>query len=299
MCNGDCPDTLYPIAENVYNAELCKALNPIILPLGSIGAVALAFFVFWAAVLCFRPPREILCLCRSSPKTSTTHNEGQNEQLEQEEGPTNNNGKTDEVGTGEGEKAIETDQKEQPETKINDEKTFRSWTISSPLRFYVVTLSLAWCGFWIVFGPTLHVFLTRLQCDNYATLYEDPDDFYVVYGINHATTGASTYSSVNAYHYETLSGVGAASSVSGYEGSAQVYLGDDSKIAKYLYAYRFARDCKVSGFDSYCLDIASEGEVSIPLDHRIMFIGRMYIDPKTGAGPDPNEVIYDYVKHFY
>jgi hypothetical protein len=284
MCNGDCPDALYPIAENVYNAEKCRILNPLILPLGIAGGVLMAIFVFIVTKICLRPPRAIIFPCCHSSANESSSSDG----VVDSDGSHSSH-------------PIDTRRSHSSHSShpIDTRRSFRQFAISSTRTYYLVAVICSACGFWVVNGPCLYVYLTRLQCEHYATLFDDPNDFYVVYGINHAMTGASTYSSVNAYHYEMKSGVGAASSQDGYDGSAQVYLGEDSEIAKYLYVTRFSRDCKASGFDEYCLDIASEGAVSIPIDQRILFIGRLYIDPLTGAGPDPNEVIYDNVKHFY
>lgn len=229
MCQGDCPDTLYPVSENVYDAEFCDVVSKLLLPLGSTGAAVaavLGFVIYWLAVR----------------KRGYARN-----------------------------------------------------------KFWGIGAIYSSACFVVVFVPILVVYLNKAQCSHYATIDSGPGDFYVAYGVNHKATGHATYSSINAYHYETLAGVAAASSEStpGFDGSAQAYLGNDNPAAKYLYAYHFARNCSESGLGEYCLDVPSSGDVSLPPGERIMFIGRMYIDPKTGAGPKANETIYDNLKHYY
>ena len=229
MCQGDCPDTLYPVSNNVYQAEFCNAIGDVLLPLGSTMSVVAAvfgFIVYWLIV------------------------------------------------------------------RKRDYERKKFWGIGSAIFLLF---------FSIVFIPVIVVYVNGVTCLNYATLDSGPNDFYVVYGINHKATGHATYSSINAYHYEKLAGVASASTETapGFDGSAEVYLGVDNPAAKYLYAYHFARNCSESGLTEYCLDIPSSGDISLPPGGHIVFIGRMYIDPKTGAGPKANETLYDMLKHYY
>lgn len=243
MCEGDCPDTLYPVSENVYQAEFCNAVGTILLPLGCVGAVIAGALGFLLYGLIFRE-KKLHKPCFAMPGS----------------------------------------------------------VVFCPKTFWGKGCIAFFACFAIVFVPVLIVYLTRVQCSHYATIDSGPSDFYIVYGINHKATGHATYSSINAYYYERLAGVAAASSETtpGFNGSAQVYLGQEHPAAKYLYAYHFSRNCLESNLiPEYCLDIPSSGEVSLPPGGHIMFIGRMYIDPQTGAGPAANETIYDMLKHYY
>jgi len=245
-CKGDCPDTLYPASENVYQAEACGSVENTMNdkmddveasvknyllnmggPLAAAGGL-LCFVIYWQIV------------------------------------------------------------------------RKQSW---SACKFWGIGAIIFVSGFVIVFVPILVVHIgQKVDCTHYATIDSGPNDFYVAYGINHKATGHATYSSVNAYYYETLSGVASSSSEAtpGFDGSAQVYLESDNPAAKYLYAVHFSRNCTESGLGTkYCLDVPKTGDMSLPKGGHIMFIGRMYIDPKTGAGPKANETIYDMLKHYY
>ena len=124
-------------------------------------------------------------------------------------------------------------------------------------------------------------------------------DLTVVYGVNHKATGRAIYSSITIYYYETLSGIAAFSSEGDYEGSAAVYLGDDDVANEYLWARTFARNCTKAGLDArYCYNVPSTGDVSVPIGGSVMWVARMYDNPKTHAGPLADQTIFGRVAHF-
>lgn len=121
---------------------------------------------------------------------------------------------------------------------------------------------------------------------------------YVVYGVNHEATGLTIYSSITAYQFETLIGLTSISSATQYKDSARVYLGQDHPAGKYLFAYRFSRDCSISlfpGGENFCFNISPE---AIRNHEHLFFIERMYVNKKTLTGPDYNEVIPARVLNF-
>lgn len=125
-------------------------------------------------------------------------------------------------------------------------------------------------------------------------LFESPDEFFVVYGVNHAAVGKASYSNASVYAMEHLVGVGSVTSRQ-YEGSAATYLPNHPDVAK-LYAWKIARDC--TG-DPQCLAIADAGcpqGVGAGKSGAIAF--RVYLEPTTNTGPDPATLIRDRVIRF-
>ena len=79
-------------------------------------------------------------------------------------------------------------------------------------------------------------------------LREGVDEFVIVYGVNHQTTGKVTYSSVSIYaDKDRWFGPKNGTLLSpAFEGSAERYLPDDPD-AQYLYAIKVARHCDGQG----------------------------------------------------
>lgn len=121
------------------------------------------------------------------------------------------------------------------------------------------------------------------------TLSDDPDEFVIVYGVNHAMIGKATYSSLVAYGTQLNNGV--ASAWNGeYTGTAEEYLPGDPD-AKYLYVWKIARSSK--GDTRTTLVPFDQGLYGIDLDQP-MFIGfRMYVEKETKTGPAATELYYD------
>jgi hypothetical protein len=121
------------------------------------------------------------------------------------------------------------------------------------------------------------------------TLADDPNEFVIVYGINHAAIGKATYSSLSVYGTQQANGV--ASAWSGeYAGTAEEYLPGDPD-AKYLYVWKIARS---SNGDAHTTVVPfNQGINGIDVDQS-MFLGfRAYLENSTKTGPIATELYYD------
>jgi hypothetical protein len=123
-------------------------------------------------------------------------------------------------------------------------------------------------------------------------LGETADDFAVVYGVDHEATGKASYSNFALYEVRRLFGVAAASSRD-FAGSAAEYL-PGHPLADKLYAWRLRRDC--TG-DPHCLPVPLECP-GLPPDEFGVVAFRAYLEPGTGTGPAPAELILDRVIRF-
>jgi len=121
------------------------------------------------------------------------------------------------------------------------------------------------------------------------TLGDNPDEFIIVYGVNHAATKKSTYANFGLYGTTALNGIGGVSNHD-YTGTAESYIPNNPN-AKYLYVGKIARQ-----------DDGSPATVAIPYDalaHGIeldepCFVGfRAYVEPDTKVGPIWSEIVYD------
>lgn len=123
-------------------------------------------------------------------------------------------------------------------------------------------------------------------------LSDNPQDFLIVVGVHHHETGKARYVNLAAYHTKRLMGAGA---VTGSEltGSASPYL-PDHPLRKYLYAYKFARDCQGEPF---CFSVPT-GQLGVPLDDALNIIERPYLESVTNTGPLPAQLINPQVLHF-
>ena len=141
---------------------------------------------------------------------------------------------------------------------------------------------------------------------NTFSLDNSPDDFIIVYGVNHTKAGFTTYSSIATYRHAMLNG-GATKWIEPEDRSAVPYLKDTSHAgdAAYLYVLRVARSC--SGVDGEpCVKLAdcigcpdnckTECRTTGAND---LFLGvRGYLEPATGTGPSYDEIIWDSAIHF-
>lgn len=137
-----------------------------------------------------------------------------------------------------------------------------------------------------VFGPGRDALYLRTT---EFTLVNDPNEFVIVYGVNHAATDKATYSSLSVYGTQQLNGV--ASAWNGqYGGTAEEYL-PGNPDAKYLYVWKVARN---SNGDAHATAVPyNQGIYGIDLDQP-MFIGfRSYMEPKTKTGPIASELYLD------
>ena len=277
-CNADCPDTLYPISSNVYDAVGCELIP--VLGIGTVIAVvvALAAFLAYYAPSCKRgcmPPGNAACCCKSKGQVHSS--------------------------------------------LVKKEKFDWCWgdccpkicgrLATSAALWWCVSVLVALVAFFAVMIPVLSVYGSWCKWGHAASIDSGDRDFFVVYGVNHKATSHASYSSITAYHYEKLSGIVAKSSESGFKDSAAKYLqsGAAHRANDYLFAYRFARDCVKAGLTAgpttqpsdYCFDVPKEGPSSLPLNAKIFWIARMYINPKTGTGPAAEKTILGSVLHFW
>lgn len=121
------------------------------------------------------------------------------------------------------------------------------------------------------------------------TLANDPNEFVIVYGINHAALGKTTYNSFSVYGTVQYNGV--ASAWDGmYAGTAEEYL-PGNPDAKYFYVWKIARQ---ADGDSHITEVPfNQGVYGIDLDQP-MFVGfRLYLQPETRTGPIAMETYLD------
>jgi hypothetical protein len=123
-------------------------------------------------------------------------------------------------------------------------------------------------------------------------LSDNPQDFLIVIGVHHHETGKARYVNLAAYHTKHLMGVGA---VTGSEvtDSADLYL-PHHPLRRYLYAYKFARDCQGEPF---CFSV-STGQLGVPLDDALNIIERPYLESVTATGPLASQLVKPQVLHF-
>jgi hypothetical protein len=127
-----------------------------------------------------------------------------------------------------------------------------------------------------------------LRCDTF-TLGDDPDEFVIVYGVNHAASGKATYSNCSFYGEAGWNGVAGIYSPQ-YTGSAEEYL-PGNPLAKYLYVCKFARSC---GPEKTCVVVPTgPGAYGVGLDEPAFVAIRAYLEPATKVGPAYPEMLYD------
>ena len=129
---------------------------------------------------------------------------------------------------------------------------------------------------------------TYLKTDPLFTLSEDPNDFLIVYGVNHEATGKATYSNFNVYGADLLIGVAAEHSRDLW-GSAQEFIPGDPNV-NYLYAWKVARHCNG---EIHCTEVPMGDCPSVALDEQIFVVFRAYLEKVTRVGPAYPEIVYD------
>jgi len=126
------------------------------------------------------------------------------------------------------------------------------------------------------------------------TLGDNPDEFVIVYGVNHAATGKATYANCNFYGEAGWNGVVGIYSTE-YAGSAEPYL-PKNPLAKYLYVCKFARSC---GSEKTCVAVPTGPKAhGVQLDEPAFIGFRAYMEPATKVGPAFTELLYDRVVKF-
>jgi hypothetical protein len=137
-------------------------------------------------------------------------------------------------------------------------------------------------------------------------LSTSPEDFLIVFGVNHEAMGKSTYSNFTLYHSAMELGLAGKNSRE-IGGSADRYdLEKYQAMSKYLYAFKVARNC--GGLPATeCLQVDQ-----IPVSNCLfgdscprgsldddLFLGfRAYVEPETGVGPYWFEILWDRAIHF-
>jgi hypothetical protein len=121
------------------------------------------------------------------------------------------------------------------------------------------------------------------------TLGNDPDEFIIVYGVNHVATGKATYSNFAVYGADVWNGVRAITDAD-FAGSAEEYLPNNPN-AKYLYVYKLTRNCEG---EPYCYEVPyGMGRSGIELDQPLFVGYRIYLENSTKTGPSYSEIVYD------
>jgi hypothetical protein len=121
------------------------------------------------------------------------------------------------------------------------------------------------------------------------TLGNDPNEFIIVYGVNHVATGKAIYQNFVPYGADVWNGVGMITDLD-FNGTAEEYLPDNPN-AKYLYVYKIARNCS-SDPNCYELPYNAKG-YGIDLDQPLMIGWRSYLEESTKTGPSYSEIVYD------
>jgi hypothetical protein len=137
-------------------------------------------------------------------------------------------------------------------------------------------------------------------------LGDSPEDFLIVFGVNHETTGKSTYSNFTLYHSAMELGLAGKNSRE-ISGTADHYdLGKYQALSKHLYAFKVARNC--GGLPATeCLEVKQipVGDCLLgeycplgSLDDDLFLGFRAYVEPETGVGPNWFEILWDRAIHF-
>jgi len=132
-----------------------------------------------------------------------------------------------------------------------------------------------------------------LRTDQF-TLGDDPQEFLIVYGVNHAALGKCTYNNFSIYGADIMNGIAGRENAT-LAGTAEEYL-PDNPAAQYLYVCKVARD---AAGDPACVEIPTgPGAYGIPLDVQAFLGYRIYLEKETKTGPFWFELLYDRVIKF-
>lgn len=122
-------------------------------------------------------------------------------------------------------------------------------------------------------------------------VFAHDDDFYVVFGVDHAVSGKTSYANASVYALQHLVGIASVAS-NHYPGSAAQYVSTD---ADKLYAYTLARTCT----GPYCLEVpVGSCPSGIANDALGALAFRTYLEPSTATAPDPSTLVRDRVIRF-
>lgn len=115
-----------------------------------------------------------------------------------------------------------------------------------------------------------------------------PNDFFIVYGVNHEQTGKAMYTNVTMYGRTKQCALNQVPDAN-LLGSAAQYVPAGFADANKLYAYKIARHC---GGDKNCLEVPY-GCPGMAADETAYIIWRNYLEKATKTGADPAEVVLD------
>jgi len=125
-------------------------------------------------------------------------------------------------------------------------------------------------------------------------VFSDPDDFYVVFGVDHTKTGKTAYANASVYAVEKLVGLASVASDE-YANSARRYRPNDPDADK-LYAWKLARSCHA---EPYCLEIPYGTCPTGMPDGALGTINfRTYLEPSSKTAPLPSTLIRDRIVAF-
>ena len=150
-----------------------------------------------------------------------------------------------------------------------------------------------WTGSQMLSSPTppfpdLSLYYDFLR-DPAITLGNDTNEFIIVYGVNHVATGKAMYENFVLYGADVWNGVAMINDLD-FNGSAEEYLPGNPN-AKYLYVYKFARNCEG---DTHCSEVPYDmGAYGIDLDQPVFIGWRSYLEESTKTGPSYSEIVYD------
>ncbi|MBN1998388.1 T9SS type A sorting domain-containing protein, partial [candidate division KSB1 bacterium] len=164
-------------------------------------------------------------------------------------------------------------------------------------------------------GPTRDTIYMRSQMFH---LSEDSCDFVIVYGLNHAMTGKSTYSSVVLYSQDPVAGVPAVADMGelvglasinseqgegrGMSGSIQPFepfikdaVPDPAGDPQKFYVCKVTRNQKS---EPYTMTVPDPPCPRLKVTQLLVGF-RAYVEPETKVSPEWSEIVYDRVIHFH
>ncbi|MCI0513998.1 hypothetical protein L0128_12355, partial [candidate division KSB1 bacterium] len=118
------------------------------------------------------------------------------------------------------------------------------------------------------------------------------NDIIVVYGVNHAKTGKSTYCNAGCYGVPALNGLGGVSNLE-FQGTAKPFLTDPT-LADNFYVWKFAR----TQIDAQTFVIppdVNDDYNGIDYGGIAVMVFRLYVEPPAKVGPIDSEVVMDRV----
>ena len=136
------------------------------------------------------------------------------------------------------------------------------------------------------------IYLNAFPILSTGRLPDSPEDFFILYGVNHEASGKATYSNASIYFRDRALGVAAINSTE-MKGSAELYLPDNPQ-ASMLYAIKVSRRC---GTEPFCLEVPVTFP-GVPLNEEVSFTFRLYLEPQTRTAPSGSEILFDRVIRF-